>query len=140
MRLVCPPARTALRLWPTALPALCVLLASHLAAADKPQPAAREFEKDVLPILQARCLKCHGADQQKAELDLRSRAALLRGGETGPGIAPGSAESSLLWKMTCKALYYIDRFNAKTRKSAVIPFLNQYYPQLGIVFFRRGLL
>jgi hypothetical protein len=55
------------------------------------------FEKDVLPLLQARCLQCHGADKQKADLDLRTRAAMLRGGEGGPVLQPGSAESSLIW-------------------------------------------
>ena len=90
MRLVNP--RT---VWLAALPALGFLLTVH--AADKPQPAARDFDKDVLPVLQTHCFKCHGANEQQAELDLRNRAALLRGGESGPAIVPGSAETSLLW-------------------------------------------
>jgi hypothetical protein len=65
-------------------------------AAAKPPPAP-VFEKDVLPILQARCLRCHGADKREADLDLRHRATLLKGGESGPAISPGSAEKSLLW-------------------------------------------
>jgi hypothetical protein len=61
-------------------------------------PAAMPlFEKDVLPIFQAHCLKCHGVDKRKAALDLRTRVVLLRGGESGPAITPGSAEKSLLW-------------------------------------------
>jgi hypothetical protein len=69
-----------------------LLLAAPLAPAAGPPV----FEKDVLPLLQARCVRCHG-DKQKADLDVRSRAALLEGGETGPVLSPGSAEKSLLW-------------------------------------------
>ena len=46
--------------------------------------------------------------------------------------------SGLLWRMTCKALHYIDRFNAKTRKSAVVAFLNCNYPRIDIVFYDLG--
>ncbi|HMC65208.1 MAG TPA: DUF1549 domain-containing protein, partial [Gemmataceae bacterium] len=80
-----------------------ILLASLLvsagavdsSAADKPvQPL---FEKDVLPILESKCLRCHGKDLQKADLDLRSKTGLLKGGESGPAVSPGSPEDSLLW-------------------------------------------
>ena len=56
------------------------------------------FEKDILPIFQAKCLGCHGADKQKADLDMRSKAAMLRGGESGPSLQPGSAAKSLIWE------------------------------------------
>src|SRR5262249_53703015 len=61
---------------------------------SKPAPV---FEKNVLPIFQAKCLRCHGGKIQKAGLDVRSKAGLLEGGDEGPAIAPGSAEKSLLW-------------------------------------------
>lgn len=57
-----------------------------------------DFDKEIRPIFQSRCLNCHGAATQKASLDMRSKAAMLRGGETGPAIVPGSAEKSLLWE------------------------------------------
>jgi hypothetical protein len=66
--------------------------------ADAPTPAPPAFEKDILPIFQARCLRCHGAEKQKADLDLRTKTALLKGGETGPAVTPGSAAKSLLWE------------------------------------------
>jgi hypothetical protein len=50
-----------------------------------------------LPIFEAKCLRCHGADSQKAGLDARTRAGLIRGGETGPSLSPGSAERSDMW-------------------------------------------
>ncbi len=46
--------------------------------------------------------------------------------------------SGLLWSMTCKGLYYIDRINAKTRKSAATAFLNRYYPDIQVVFYDLG--
>ncbi len=57
---------------------------------------AQEFEKEVLPILQTHCFKCHGPEEQKSGLRLDSRAALLSGGDFGAAIVPGVAENSLL--------------------------------------------
>jgi hypothetical protein len=73
------------------------------AQAQRP-PAGKPpvFERDVLPFLTAHCLKCHGAKKPKAQLDLRTRAGLLEGGESGPVLVPGSAEKSLLFQMVAK--------------------------------------
>ncbi len=71
---------------------LACLLPAAAYAAEPPL-----YEKDVLPVFQAKCLRCHGADKQKAGLDLRTRPAMLKGGEGGPALSPGSAEKSLLW-------------------------------------------
>src|SRR5262245_56828109 len=54
-------------------------------------------EKDVLPIVE-RCFRCHGENLQMSNLDLRSRDAMLKGGESGPAIVPGDAEGSLILK------------------------------------------
>src|SRR5262249_41158799 len=70
--------------------------------AQAPAVKVPQFEKDVLPILSARCLKCHGTDKPKAGLDLRSRAGMLKGGETGPALMPGSADKSLIFEMVRK--------------------------------------
>src|SRR5581483_11308223 len=56
------------------------------------------FEPDVLPILNAHCLQCHGGVHQKHGLDLRTLPAVLKGGESGPAVVPGKPEESLLWK------------------------------------------
>ena len=53
-------------------------------------------EKDVLPIFQLRCVKCHGKRRREADLDLRTLAARLKGGQSGPALAPGDVEGSLL--------------------------------------------
>src|SRR6266567_55098 len=72
-----------------------------LPAADalKQDPKAIEFfEKQVRPLLVARCASCHGASQQFSMLRVDSREALLRGGNRGPAIVPGDAQISLLAK------------------------------------------
>ena len=53
-------------------------------------------EADVLPILQARCVVCHGKSKQSGGLDLRTQASRLAGGESGPAIVPGKPDESLL--------------------------------------------
>jgi hypothetical protein len=60
------------------------------------------FEQNVLPILKARCVKCHGGEKPKAKLRLGDMGGLLTGGESGPVVVPGSAEKSLLFKMVSK--------------------------------------
>jgi hypothetical protein len=75
----------------------CTPLLLAVPGAARAAEKSPAFEKDVLPILRAECLRCHGSEKRKAGLDLRSKAALLRGGDTGPAVAPGSAERSELW-------------------------------------------
>jgi mono/diheme cytochrome c family protein len=60
---------------------------------------APRFETDVLPLFQAKCLRCHGDKAKKAELDLRTRAGILKGSESGPVIQPGKPQESLLYEM-----------------------------------------
>ncbi len=55
------------------------------------------FQKHVAPILINSCLECHGAEK-KGDLDLRSRSAALKGGESGEVIVPGEPEESLLFE------------------------------------------
>ncbi|HEY2841459.1 MAG TPA: PSD1 and planctomycete cytochrome C domain-containing protein [Pirellulales bacterium] len=62
-------------------------------AADSPL-----FERDVAPLLAARCGKCHGEKEAEAGLDIRRRADLLVGGDSGAALVPGKPDESLLWK------------------------------------------
>jgi len=50
-----------------------------------------------MPVLKARCVKCHGPGKAEAGLNLSTPAGLVRGGESGPAIAMKPAES-LLWQ------------------------------------------
>ena len=53
-------------------------------------------EADVLPILQARCVACHGKREQRGGLDLRTQTARLKGGGSGPALVPGKPDESLI--------------------------------------------
>jgi hypothetical protein len=57
-----------------------------------------DFVKDIQPILQAACLKCHGPEKQKGELRLDSKAAAFKGGKDGQVIVPGQSDKSDLYK------------------------------------------
>lgn len=67
--------------------------ASSLAAAE---PV--DFDAQVAPLLAAHCLDCHSGGEPKGSLDLSRAATVLKGGDAGPAIVPGSEERSLLWK------------------------------------------
>ncbi|MBU6401998.1 MAG: hypothetical protein KGS61_16905, partial [Verrucomicrobia bacterium] len=73
-----------------------------LAAVGAVPPAHAEtkvdFAKDVLPIFQQSCLKCHGPDKQKGKLRLDVKDAALKGSKDGPVIVPGQAAKSELYR------------------------------------------
>jgi hypothetical protein len=54
------------------------------------------FAGDVSPILQRRCVKCHGGERTEEGLILRTYADAMAGSWNGPVIEPGSAEESFL--------------------------------------------
>ena len=63
-------------------------------AAEAPLP---QFEKDILPILEAKCVKCHAGATPQASLDVRSRATLVKGGASGAALISGEPDRSLLF-------------------------------------------
>ena len=54
------------------------------------------FEQRVWPVLRDACVKCHGDRQTRNNLDLTSRADILKGGDHGAAVVPGHPERSLL--------------------------------------------
>jgi hypothetical protein len=60
------------------------------------------FEDDVVPILEARCFRCHGAETRKSGLDLRRKFTMLKGSDGGPVIVPGKPDESTLVEMISK--------------------------------------
>ena len=67
-----------------------VLVAAHSSGAE----AKVDFAKDIQPILQNTCLKCHGPEKQKGKLRLDTREAALKGGKGGPSIVAGDPTKS----------------------------------------------
>ena len=63
------------------------------------EPAAStgiSFANDILPILNSRCLNCHGGDRIEEGLLVGSYGELMAGSANGPVIVPGDAAGSLL--------------------------------------------
>ena len=75
---------------------VAIALFGSVAALWAVPPAEKHFLTKVQPLLEARCVSCHGAEKQKGGLRLDSRAAVLKGGETGPAVVPGKPKESLL--------------------------------------------
>ena len=57
------------------------------------------LERDVLPLLKVRCLKCHGPIKPKGKLNLSGPRSLARGGSNGPVVIPGNLEESIVWDL-----------------------------------------
>jgi mono/diheme cytochrome c family protein len=72
----------------------CSLLGAAVRAEDG--AAWRHFTEKVKPLLDSRCISCHGPDKVKGSLRLDSRTAILKGGENGPALIPGKPGESLL--------------------------------------------
>jgi len=81
-----------------ALPLLFAIILLPAASAGAEPAVVPMFERDVLPILNSHCLKCHGGIHSKGGLDLRTAAAALAGGDSGKVIVPGDPMASELWK------------------------------------------
>ncbi|MBB5039249.1 c-type cytochrome domain-containing protein [Prosthecobacter dejongeii] len=99
-----PPAVAATK------PAAPVPAAAKPADAPKAAPAAAGAKldpaiaakavvyKDVIaPILEAKCVSCHGAEKKKGKLQLHEFAAIMKGGSEGDvNVVPGKPDDSLL--------------------------------------------
>ncbi len=76
-----------------------IVAVQNCVADDEPTASQLEFfEKSVRPLLIEHCYSCHSTatEKLKAGLFVDSRAALLRGGESGAAIVPHDADASLL--------------------------------------------
>jgi len=58
-----------------------------------------DYERDVWPILQTHCLACHTADEQQGGFVIETPTDMLRGGDSGPALTPGVADSSRMLLM-----------------------------------------
>src|SRR6266699_4423404 len=54
------------------------------------------YAKDIRPLFEASCFRCHGDDRPKGGLRLNSLEAALKGGEDGKVVVPGDSKKSLL--------------------------------------------
>ena len=76
---------------------LCVATTLCPPAAALAEPV--DFRQEVWPILQARCIACHGPDKQKSSLRVDTRSGLVKGGDSGPALVPGEPTKSYLLEL-----------------------------------------
>jgi mono/diheme cytochrome c family protein len=81
-------------------------LAADTSAADSsptaeaaPAGASVSFATDILPMLESRCVSCHGGDRTEKGLSLKSYSDAMAGSERGAVITPGDADNSVLADM-----------------------------------------
>lgn len=77
-----------------------ILLTFAWSAAAQPKIT---FQQHILPIVEANCSKCHNPDKPKADLDLVTYRAVLKGGGTGPIVQSGNPDDSKLMKVLLHA-------------------------------------
>lgn len=92
-----------------AIPVICGLaVGTHSATAADLKPIAIaevkhegpvDFQKEILPILQKKCLACHNATDAESDLVLENPVAILKGGGQGPAVVAGKGAESLLIKL-----------------------------------------
>ena len=86
---------------------LAALMPELRAAVDEFRlpPAATnriDFLRDIKPIFDASCLKCHGPEKPKAHFRVDDRASLLKGGDSGVAVIAGQSAKSIL-------IHYVSR-------------------------------
>ncbi len=91
--IACPPRRLNFKRF---IQVVTLLLCSSWSFAVESVPGAPLNQHDIIPILLRHCSACHGAPQQEAGLDVRSKRSMLRGGRSGSAFVPGKAEASLM--------------------------------------------
>jgi len=74
------------------------MLIPALAAPSTQVSPQISFDRDIRPILAARCLGCHGEKKQSGGLRLDAKAFAMRGGQSGPAIVAGAAIESRLYQ------------------------------------------
>jgi len=76
--------------------------AAGLDASKLPPPANGEidFTRDIKPILDSSCLRCHGPERPRSKFRLANREDAVKGGKDGVDIIPGNSAKSLL-------IYYV---------------------------------
>jgi cytochrome c/WD40 domain-containing protein len=70
------------------------------------EPAMTEnllnFQDDIRPVLQARCMRCHGPDRQRGGLSFASITTLMEGSSSGPVVEPSQPDASRLYRLAAQ--------------------------------------
>lgn len=74
----------------------CLVSVSGLCAENVRGEAPIDYQRDIKPILTAKCIACHGALKQESSLRLDTAALAIQGGDSGPALIAGKPEESLI--------------------------------------------
>ncbi|MGA0133418.1 MAG: c-type cytochrome domain-containing protein [Opitutales bacterium] len=90
-----------MRVLPTLLGGACLAAAAFAAPptrkdAPKVTLSRSDFSSVIAPILDARCVSCHGPKKVKGKLRLDSYDAMMKGGKNGAAFVPGRPDTSML--------------------------------------------
>ena len=77
---------------------LLLLLSALITTASAAADPVITYDEHIKPIFREHCLKCHGDDEQKADLNLANFTAVLKGGSGDKAVIAGRASQSLLYK------------------------------------------
>jgi WD40 repeat protein len=76
------------------------LMADDVIAPVDPQLGREvDFNLDVAPILESKCLACHSRTVHESDLVLERVETILAGGGSGPAVVPGKPDESLIYKV-----------------------------------------
>src|SRR5579864_6704644 len=60
------------------------------------------YDDDIKPLVQRRCLPCHSASEMRASLNLETFQGVMKGGGSGDVVKPGRANASMLYKVLAR--------------------------------------
>ena len=97
----------------------------------QPQVVKRALHQhDIIPITLLRCNACHGPQVQRGGLVMNSKAAMLKGGKSGPAIIPGDPDGSLaiqrIEKMQCPPKGQLLKYFVKRPTSTEVAKLREW--------------
>jgi hypothetical protein len=80
------------------------LHAAELDPAKLPPAAGQkiDYERDIKPIFERSCLRCHGPEKPKSRFRLDHREGVLKGGDNGVAVIPGDSAHSPLVHYTAR--------------------------------------
>ena len=77
-----------------------LLLTATVVLAFAPGPARAadrvDFNRQIKPILEVNCVRCHGPEKPKGRLRLDTLAGALKGGDNGTALVPGKPDQNIL--------------------------------------------
>jgi hypothetical protein len=88
------------------------------------------YARDIKPIFEQSCVKCHGAEKPKARLRLDGLETALKGSDHGKVVQPGNSVGSKL-VLSVAHLGAEDRFMPPPKNKAKIPPLTR--AQVGLI-------